>query len=215
MKKSNKFKIAFTLFIVLFCLVVGGYMVVGRWNKNQGKEVFPTEAVQPIAHIESLQKDIPKGSKLPPFVNGAKSNPAALPLLISTALSHIGITSNYDEVHHHLDSAQAYLENGELNWKKIEKLYPGASHFHKKIFDGELITEELKQNKLVIAEVLIPQTSMRHWVMIYGATASNFLIYDPLKDYTPSFFNSTNLSRYGKVYAVRVIYKTSYRKLGK
>ncbi len=196
------FKYWFFGFVFIFVGVVGGYAYLEYHIKHDGIIIHP-DGIHPS---KSLQADyVILNSNI---VSSSIINREVIPLCLNYVFKINGSGYSTPVLIHKLDSAGAYKSMDKFNWKAIEKAFPGYANFYKRIFGSDDINNELIKGRLPIVEVVLPGTEIHSWIVITGSTTEDYLIYDPLNS------KRKYLTDFGKLYAFKVLYKTSYRKIG-
>jgi hypothetical protein len=195
------FRIVFLAFVIGFFLLMLGYFGSGWWISWFGVELKPTHA-HAIEHIpfysqqDVVWKDDPIGK-----TGKTIGNSDGVVCAVASDLNFLGIKIDPVKLNRKLDSAQAYKSSGELIWKKLYYAVPQINFYHKKLFNSSAIEQELSAKHLPL--VLVKDANKQeHWLLIIGADASDFLVLDPSQQSNAAL----PLSRYGKVYAYRVLY---------
>ena len=125
-----------------------------------------------------------------------------------SAINNLGIQINPQELNERLREVEGY-ENGNLIWYKLNETIPSVDYRYSRVFTVKTIENDLKNGLLPIVNVRYHKYGITHWVLIVGAVDGEFIIYDPANtqlSYLP-------LSTHGKVYAYRVIVKSTDKAL--
>lgn len=96
-------------------------------------------------------------------------------------------------------------EDASLLWYKISEAIPSLGYRSEREFSRDTVEDDLKGSRLPIVKVKRYGIVGTHWVIIVGAQNGQFLVSDPLNEDNQPI----PLSKYGRVYAYRVITKNA------
>jgi hypothetical protein len=121
----------------------------------------------------------------------------------ASATSELGFAVTPAEFNRKLTAVGGF-SGANLIWYKIHEAIPEITYKYSRIFSSGTIERDLRQGLLPIVNVHYMGGGISHWVLIIGADAQDFLVYDPLnKDKNP-----ITLSTHGKVYSYRVLMRS-------
>ncbi|MEX1376867.1 MAG: hypothetical protein AB1Z23_05235 [Eubacteriales bacterium] len=202
---KNKVLMAIIIVLIIASAVMMLPEIEGQYIKRFGIEISPKIEIAPIYDSVYMQTDDRWKDEHLAQTDYTLAQQGCLTCVIAMDLCYYGYEVNPTDVNDKLISADAYTDDGLLIWYKINDAYEDIEYDYKKNFKSGTIDEDLENGLLPIVKVRYKKTGIFHWVLIVGAQESDYLILDPLeKSQGP-----IPLSTHGKVYAYRVLRKTS------
>jgi len=204
--KSIQYAVISVLAIIIIAATcLGAYAGTVLWIKKIGITVKPSKAYQPAMIQYYLQNDPRWRSDSLGTSDSSMGRSGCLVTSIAASIDYLGVKIDPKELNKVFTEKNVYTAGGEVIWYKIKEVVPGIDYYYQRIFGRRTLENDLKQGRLPIVQVRYNGKGIFHWVLIVGADEEDFLIMDPLRQDKQLI----KLSTHGKVYAYRVMVKTS------
>ncbi|MCP4221363.1 MAG: hypothetical protein GY765_42450 [bacterium] len=132
------------------------------------------------------------------------SSHGCLVTILASAIDGMGYSTNPGELNRRFAKNGVYLDNGDVVWYKIKKVFPTINYKYRRIFSSRTLEYDLAEGRLPMVKVRYYKTGVFHWVLIVGTDGDDFLAMDPLKQDKEII----KLSVHGNIYAYRVLKST-------
>ena len=195
--------------LALICIaIIAGFCffmpdVLGQFIKRFGVKLTPQTEIEPLSETVYLQNDDRWKDEYLAETSYTLGSQGCLTCVVAMDLCYLGYDVIPTDVNEAFIESDAYTQNGELIWYKINSAYDDIEYDYKKLFNSRTISNDLENGILPIVKVRYKKTGIFHWVLIVGADEEDFLILDPLEKSKKPI----HLGEHGRVYAYRVIKK--------
>ncbi len=201
MKRKTKRILWAALALVIVLGALGIYPLRALYIKNIGITLTPSTDFALQTPPFFLQHDAAWGTDKMGVSGSSMGAAGCLVTCCAGAISELGIPVTPGELNRLLSEHGGYTAGGELIWTEIGQAVPGVSYTYSRVFSAATLERDLQNGRLPIVQVQLGVGGPPHWLLVVGARDGEFLVHDPLnRDKEP-----TPLSRYGRVYAYRVL----------
>jgi hypothetical protein len=204
-----RFPVLFFLFVGIFVMIVGGYMLLTVNKKHNGVLLNPNGIeIAPVIDTPICIKGNESNLKNAIINQQEGYNVCSGICALTQCIKYLGFKYNLKKVDSLMNYKKGFTKNHQINWKKMEDAFPYLTFYQKRLFSYEDVNNSLKLKQLLIAEIHSPEGIK--FVSIVGSTKEDYLVIDPTQNPNTLF---KNLNTLGKVYALRIVYKTGYKSL--
>lgn len=182
-------------------MILSFYVATAFYIKNIGIELNTDKNFDYLREVEYFQQNDPRwADERLGNSNFTLAEQGCTIADVAMVLRYLGNEIDPKLLNAELTKNNAYTENGNLLWYKLEELYAVEYKF-RRVFFGGTLENDLEKGILPIVRVKYGEKGLEHWVLVVGADENDFLIMDPLNKGK----TLTRLGEYGKVYAYRAI----------